>query len=66
MESVITHEEGLNLKETELRLGLPGSDELSEKETISSSRNNKRALPDSVEDRESVSNVKHEIAPPAK
>lgn len=64
MESVITHE-GLNLKDTELRLGLPGSDK-SEKETIYSSRSNKRAEPDSVEDRESVSDGKHETAPPPK
>lgn len=64
MESVITHE-GLNLKETELRLGLPGSDK-PEKETIYSLRNNKRAVPDSVEDRESVSDAKHETAPPPK
>ncbi|KAL8105012.1 auxin-induced protein 22D-like [Apium graveolens] len=64
MESVITHE-GLNLKETELRLGLPGSHK-SEKETIYSSRNNKRAVPDSVEDRESVSDGKHETVPPSK
>ncbi|KAL8121827.1 hypothetical protein AgCh_018529 [Apium graveolens] len=66
MESVITRDEALHLKETELRLGLPGSDESLENETISSSRNNKRAVPDSVEDRESVSNAKHETAPPAK
>ncbi|CAN4099575.1 unnamed protein product [Withania somnifera] len=49
MECVLGHEEDLNLKATELRLGLPGTEpEESDKELIVSSckNNNKRALPE--------------------
>lgn len=68
MESVFSQDSGLNLKATELTLGLPGRDDI-EKETVSSFRNNKRAMPDSVEDSGSVSDAKHsnlETAPAAK
>ncbi|XP_060215695.1 auxin-induced protein 22D [Lycium barbarum] len=51
MDSVLAHEKDLNLKATELRLGLPGS----EMEIVSNSKNNKRALPED-EDCESNSN----------
>ncbi|KAL6990322.1 Auxin-induced protein 22D [Sarracenia purpurea var. burkii] len=40
-------ESDLNLRATELRLGLPGTDE---SQTLSSARNNKRALPDTPDD----------------
>ncbi|CAK9168529.1 unnamed protein product [Ilex paraguariensis] len=53
MDSFVGHENDLNLKATELRLGLPGTDE-SEKEMMCSFKNNKRASPESVEDSESV------------
>lgn len=57
----MTYESGLNLKATELRLGLPGSDD-SEKQTV---RNNKRALSD--EDSVSKgSSTEQETAPAAK
>ncbi|KAK1395285.1 Auxin-responsive protein [Heracleum sosnowskyi] len=70
MESINIREEGLNLKATELRLGLPGRDE-TEKETLFSFKNNKRAAPKSTEDNgsEADSAAKHgdhEAAPAAK
>ena len=70
MESINIQEEGLNLKATELRLGLPGRDE-TEKETIFSFKNNKRAAPKSTEDNELEANSDakhsdHEAAPAAK
>ncbi|GFZ14151.1 indole-3-acetic acid inducible [Actinidia rufa] len=49
MESSVVYEGDLNLKATELRLGLPGTDE-PEKQNMSSVRNNKRASPDMAED----------------
>ncbi|KAL8100169.1 auxin-induced protein 22D-like [Apium graveolens] len=70
MESINIHEEGLNLKATELRLALPGRDE-AEKETVFSFKNNKRAAPKSTEDDGSEANSgtkhnEHEAAPAAK
>ncbi|XP_071940527.1 auxin-induced protein 22D-like [Coffea arabica] len=49
MESIVAHENDLNLKATELRLGLPGTDE-SEKESASCTKNNKRSLPECAEE----------------
>ncbi|CAI9771287.1 unnamed protein product [Fraxinus pennsylvanica] len=50
----MAQENYLNLKETELRLGLPGTDE---SEFIGcSAKNNKRASPESVDDSESKAN----------
>ncbi|GFY85007.1 AUX/IAA transcriptional regulator family protein [Actinidia rufa] len=49
MEICAVYEGDLNLKATELRLGLPGTDE-PEKQNMSSVRNNKRASPDTAED----------------
>ncbi|KAI8003612.1 Auxin-induced protein 22B [Camellia lanceoleosa] len=49
MESSVTFESDLHFKATELRLGLPGTDE-SEKQTLTSVRNNKRATPHTAED----------------
>ncbi|KAF8394338.1 hypothetical protein HHK36_020546 [Tetracentron sinense] len=49
MESTVTYESDLNLKATELRLGLPGTDEY-EKQTPPSVRSNKRSLPDIIEE----------------
>ncbi|KAL3506030.1 hypothetical protein ACH5RR_031412 [Cinchona calisaya] len=71
MESLVAHDNVLNLKATELRLGLPGIDE-SEKETASCTKNNKRSLPDQlVEDSGKKGEVDakhgdHEAAPAAK
>ncbi|KAL3507752.1 hypothetical protein ACH5RR_033134 [Cinchona calisaya] len=71
MESFVAHENDLNLKATELRLGLPGTDE-SEKETASScTKNNKRSLPELAEDSDrngdvDAKHVDRETAPPAK
>ncbi|KAL2530368.1 Auxin-responsive protein IAA4 [Forsythia ovata] len=45
MEGVMSHESDLNLKATELRLGLPGTEE-------STAKNNKRASPELVDDGE--------------
>nr|GMD79372.1 auxin-responsive protein IAA4-like [Ipomoea batatas] len=51
MEVCVAHEDGLNLKATELRLGLPGTEEGDDKEMISSAKNNnKRALPEPAEE----------------
>lgn len=65
MEGIVTSQEvGLNLKATELRLGLPGSDEVMT-ETTSTFRNNKR----SVEESNCDSDAKHDdcdSAPAAK
>ncbi|MCD7469286.1 Auxin-responsive protein iaa4 [Datura stramonium] len=47
-------ERDLNLKATELRLGLPGTEEGSDQQILSNSKNNKRALPQ-YEDDESIS-----------
>lgn len=68
MENFVGHDNDLNLKATELRLGLPGTDE-AEKETMSCTKNNKRTLPESAEDSVSKGDVdsKHSDreAPPA-
>ncbi|XP_031098776.1 auxin-responsive protein IAA4-like [Ipomoea triloba] len=52
MEVCVAHEDGLNLKATELRLGLPGTEEGDDKEMVSSAKNsnNKRALPEPAEE----------------
>ncbi|MCD7461594.1 Auxin-responsive protein iaa4 [Datura stramonium] len=54
MESIVAHQKDLNFKATELRLGLPGTeDQESEQEILSNSKNNnKRALPESAHDEE--------------
>ncbi|XP_059632423.1 auxin-induced protein 22D-like [Cornus florida] len=49
MEKAMAYEGDYNLKATELRLGLPGTDE-SEEQAMSNVRNNKRASPDTNED----------------
>lgn len=51
------HGDDLNLKATELRLGLPGSEE-PEKQAPQSPRNNKRASPEMAEDCRTTSNKK--------
>lgn len=65
MESGMAYENDLNLKATELRLGLPGTD--NETEEVASVRNRKRQLPgeDSGLKRHS-SDDGEETAPPAK
>uniref|UniRef100_A0A5B6YXV1 Auxin-responsive protein n=1 Tax=Davidia involucrata TaxID=16924 RepID=A0A5B6YXV1_DAVIN len=70
MEGGVAYEGDLNLKATELRLGLPGTEE-SEKRTEFNIRSNKRASPDTVEDcgSDGSSDDKHgdrETAPAAK
>lgn len=66
MESDKVYENDLNLKATELRLGLPGTHE-SEQQAVCV-RGNKRPLPDQNEDCgvQRKSDDDHEIAPPAK
>lgn len=72
MESKVAYENGLNLKATELRLGLPGADIESEEQAVSSARNNKRPLPDNSKEcglKGSSHDAQHsdyETAPPAK
>lgn len=70
MESKVAYENDLNLKATELRLGLPGTEE-KEDRTLPIVRNNKRPLPE-TSDEESVSkssttqHVDTDATPPAK
>lgn len=49
MENLVGDDTDLNLKATELRLGLPGTDE-AEKEIVSSTKSNKRTLSESAEE----------------
>ncbi|KAJ6689308.1 hypothetical protein OIU85_005686 [Salix viminalis] len=49
MEGGVAYENDLNLKETELRLGLPGTGSTIEK-GVSGARNNKRPLPETREE----------------
>lgn len=63
MEKVGVYDELVNLKATELRLGLPGTEE--EKEKVSCGKSNKRALPDDTE-KEIESTDKTETASPPK
>ncbi|XP_019181261.1 PREDICTED: auxin-responsive protein IAA4-like [Ipomoea nil] len=48
MEVCVAHEDGLNLKATELRLGLPGTEEMVS--SAKNNNNNKRALPEPAEE----------------
>lgn len=77
MQRSMAYERHLNLEATELRLGLPGSDEAPEKtSTTPSVRSNKRASPEISEDQSrskgssslssEVENCEGETAPPAK
>ncbi|KAJ4722584.1 Auxin-responsive protein [Melia azedarach] len=50
METGVAFENGLNLKATELRLGLPGTHENEEQVLSASARNNKRPSPDTADD----------------
>lgn len=70
MESKVAYETDLNLKATELRLGLPGTDD-SEEQALFNARNNKRSFPDASGEcgSKSCSDAQHadnETAPPAK
>ncbi|KAL0302818.1 UNVERIFIED_CONTAM: Auxin-induced protein 22D [Sesamum angustifolium] len=66
MEGVVSHASDLNLEATELRLGLPGTDE--REEFVSVAKNNKRASPESANDSgpEGGKSIDHENAPAAK
>ncbi|KAK7268913.1 hypothetical protein RIF29_21622 [Crotalaria pallida] len=69
MESKVAYENDLiNLKATELRLGLPGTEENEEKAKSSGARTNKRPLiiETSEEGVSKSSNVKSDAAPPSK
>lgn len=72
MESKVAYQKELNLKATELRLGLPGTDIESEEQALSSARNNKRPLPDNTMEcglkgsSDDAQHSDHETAPPAK
>lgn len=68
MEGSVAYENGLNLKATELRLGLPGTDQEAEKEAVSGVRNNKRASPDTNDEcgTKGSSNGDRETAPATK
>lgn len=61
--SKVANENDLHLKATELRLGLPGTDD-SEEQALFGARNNKRPFPDAS--KECGSKGDHEIATPAK
>ncbi|XP_028784163.1 auxin-induced protein 22B [Neltuma alba] len=62
MENKVAFESDLNLKDTELRLGLPGREE--QKSVVSSKNNNKRPLSEASED--CGTKGSNESAPPAK
>jgi auxin-responsive protein IAA len=65
MESKVANENDLHhLKATELRLGLPGTDD-SEEQALFGARNNKRPVPDASKECGSKGDH-HEIATPAK
>ncbi|XP_027363434.1 auxin-induced protein 22B-like isoform X1 [Abrus precatorius] len=70
MDSTVAYENDLNLKATELRLGLPGTEEKEEK-TVPGFRNNKRLLRETSQESVSISNASHDqhvqsgAAPPA-
>ncbi|KAL3626369.1 Auxin-induced protein 22B [Castilleja foliolosa] len=71
MEIAMTHESDLNLKATELRLGLPGTHDR-EKNNLYFSKSNKRASPEMAEEEESgdskcvsVDSNDHETTAPA-
>ncbi|XP_021290455.1 auxin-induced protein 22B-like [Herrania umbratica] len=67
MEGSVAYENDLNLKATELRLGLPGTDER-EEQPASNVRNKKRPLQDPDEEfgANGKSDAQNETAPPAK
>ncbi|XWS13764.1 hypothetical protein CRYUN_Cryun36dG0066100 [Craigia yunnanensis] len=67
MEGSLAYENDLNLKATELRLGLPGTDER-EEQRVSNVRNNKRPLQDADEEcgANGKSDAQNETEPPAK
>lgn len=70
MESRVAYENELNLKATELRLRLPGTDDR-EEAALFGARNNKRQLPDTSKECGSKGtsdeqHADHETAPPAK
>ncbi|EOY05879.1 AUX/IAA transcriptional regulator family protein [Theobroma cacao] len=67
MEGSVAYENDLNLKATELRLGLPGTDER-EEQSVSNVRNKKRPLQDADEEfgANGKSDAQNETAPPAK
>ncbi|WRX22527.1 AUX/IAA domain - like 9 [Theobroma cacao] len=67
MEGSVAYENDLNLKATELRLGLPGTDER-EEQPVSNVRNKKRPLQEADEEfgANGKSDAQNETAPPAK
>lgn len=70
MESKVAYDNDLNLKATELRLGLPGTDDR-EEQALFSARNNKRPLPELNEKCGSkgssdAAHAGNETAPPTK
>ncbi|OIW07767.1 hypothetical protein TanjilG_12894 [Lupinus angustifolius] len=66
MESKVAYVNDLNLKATELRLGLPGREENEEK-TKSDVRTNKRSLIETSEECGSnAQNMNNDAAPPSK
>ncbi|PHU14264.1 Auxin-induced protein 22B [Capsicum chinense] len=66
MECVMAHEKDLNLKATELRLGLPGTQDESDKEIVSNFTNNKKRILPEDEDCQSNSNSNDKTPPTAK
>ncbi|TKY53807.1 Auxin-induced protein 22B [Spatholobus suberectus] len=72
MESRAAYENDLNLKATELRLGLPGTEEKDEKTTVHGVRNHKRQVRENSEESVSISKASHDqhvesdAAPPTK
>ena len=75
MEKTVAYENDLNLKATELRLGLPGTEEKEDKTMAAGgAKNNKRQLPETSEESVSISKASNghqhvesdHAAPPSK
>jgi auxin-responsive protein IAA len=64
MENSVAYDKDLNMKDTELRLGLPGTEKIEKEETILSAKvSNKRPLIESSKDSGSKTS---DEAPPSK
>ncbi|EEF45187.1 auxin-responsive protein IAA4 [Ricinus communis] len=66
MEGAVAYENDLNLKATELRLGLPGTERNEEQAALSCTRNNKRPLPETRDECGEKASDYTETAPPPK
>lgn len=67
MENTVAYENDLNMKDTELRLGLPGTEENENEKALSVKVSNKRSLVETSKDSASGSKTSEsDAAPPSK